>query len=281
MVAILREVYLLSIYRGLAMTVAGSDSGGGAGIQADLKTFAALRVFGTSALTAVTAQNSLGVQAIHDIPPEIIYEQMKSVLSDFSVGAVKTGMLGKTDAIGAVCRAVRDFSVHKLVVDPVMIAQSGDSLIQDDAVSAIKEELLPLATLVTPNVPEAERLSGLEVPDVEGMIAAASAIAGMGPQAVLVKGGHLEGEKVVDVLWTSGKPIKFESPRIDTENNHGTGCTLSAAIAAELAAGCELDLAVERGRAYLMMALERGFKPGKGYGPTGHAVTPDWVKKGE
>ncbi len=268
----------MSIYRGLAMTVAGSDSGGGAGIQADLKTFAALRVFGTSAITALTAQNSLGVKGIHDVPPDFISAQMKAVLSDFPMGAVKTGMLGKGPAIEVICEEIRNFSVHKLVVDPVMVAQSGDSLIADDAVSVIKEQLLPLALLVTPNVPEAEKLTGLVVENPEDMEAAAAAIGDMGPKAVLVKGGHLHGETMVDVLWESGKITRFESPRIDTTNNHGTGCTLSAAITAEIAAGCDLGLAVERGRTYLRLALENGFKPGAGYGPTGHAVTPPWIE---
>lgn len=270
----------MSIYRGLAMTVAGSDSGGGAGIQADLKTFAALKVFGTSAITAITVQNSLGVHGIHAVPPKIVIDQMKAVLSDFKIGAVKTGMLGNSETIEAVCEGIKYCSVDKLVVDPVMVAQSGDSLLEDSAVQAIKEELLPLALLVTPNVPEAEKLTGLSVSDVQGMIHAASAIGEMGPKAVLIKGGHLSGDTMNDVLWISGKTVTFSSPRIDTENNHGTGCTLSAAIAAELAAGCDLETAVERGRAYLRLALENGFKPGKGYGPTGHCVTPNWIKEG-
>lgn len=269
----------MSIYRGLAMTVAGSDSGGGAGIQADLKTFAALKIFGTSAITAVTAQNSLGVQAIHDVPPEVVYSQMESVLSDFSIGAMKTGMLGNPRTIEKVCEAIRDFNVHKLVVDPVMVAQSGDSLIADEAVSVLIKELLPLSTLVTPNVPEAERLSGVSVKNVEDMVRAASAIAEMGPVAVLVKGGHLDGDTMVDVLWLAGKIVRFEGARIETTNNHGTGCTLSSAITAELAAGCDLSTAVERGRSYLRLALENGFKPGHGYGPTGHAVIPEWLKE--
>ncbi|PIE53885.1 MAG: bifunctional hydroxymethylpyrimidine kinase/phosphomethylpyrimidine kinase [Dethiosulfovibrio peptidovorans] len=263
------------------MTVAGSDSGGGAGIQADLKTFAALRVFGTSAVAAVTAQNSLGVQAIHNIPPGMVLEQMRSVLSDFSVGAVKTGMLSGAQIVTSVCEGIRELSVHSLVVDPVMVAQSGDPLIADQAVMAIKEELLPLASLVTPNVPEAERLSGLSVTDVDSMTAAASTIAGMGPQAVLVKGGHLEGNVVTDVLWISGKAVRFDSPKIDTGNTHGTGCTLSAAIAAELAAGCELQEAVKRGHSYLQLALKHGFRPGGGHGPVGHLVSPEWIQRGD
>lgn len=271
----------MSIYRGLAMTVAGSDSGGGAGIQADLKTFAALRVFGTSAITAITVQNSLGVHGIHVIPPQMVIDQMKAVLSDFKIGAVKTGMLTNTETINAVCEGLRACPVNKLVVDPVMVAQSGDSLMEDSSVLAIKEQLLPLTYLVTPNVPEAEKLTGLEVSDVQGMIYAASAIGDMGPKAVLVKGGHLPGDTMNDVLWIDGKTITFSSPRIDTENNHGTGCTLSAAITAELAAGCSLEDAIERGRIYLRLALANGFKPGAGYGPTGHCVTPPWLMEGE
>lgn len=268
----------MSIYRGIALTIAGSDSGGGAGIEADLKTCAALRVFGTVALTAVTVQNSLGVHGVHDIPPEIVYAQMKDVLTDFPVGASKTGMLSRPETIHAVCRGIRDFGIKKLVVDPVMIAQSGDSLICDEAVAVLREELLPLATLITPNIPEAVRLSGIAIETVDDMERAGLAIAKNGT-AVLVKGGHMEkGETITDVLCIGDKAVRFSGSRIHTSNNHGTGCTLSSAITAELAAGSDLETAVFRGRSYLRLALENSFKPGHGYGPTGHAVRPDWIE---
>lgn len=268
----------MSIYRGIALTVAGTDSGGGAGVQADLKTFAALKVFGTSAITVITAQNSRGVQAIHDVPPEIITAQLQSVLSDFSVNAVKTGMLSCCESIEAVARAFSDFSVQRLVVDPVMVAQSGDPLVKDDAIHLLTDEILPRALLVTPNVPEAEILSGLTIETVEQMEQAARFIADAGPQAVLVKGGHLpQGDVMVDVLYSTGEITRFESPRIDTKNTHGTGCSLSSAITAELAAGADLRLAVERGRQYLMTALHHSFQPGHGPGPIGHAVEMPWV----
>jgi len=268
----------MGIYRGIALTVAGSDSGGGAGIQADLKTFAALRVFGMSVITAVTAQNSMGVRSIHNIPEGIIKDQLDSVLSDFETGAVKTGMLGLPGAIKTLCRALKEYSINKLVVDPVMIAQSGDSLIEEDAVSVMRDELLPLALLVTPNIPEAEILSGIKIHDAEGMEKAAELIADFGPGAVLVKGGHMKGDEVKDLLYVNGRSELFVSQRIDTDNTHGTGCTLSSAITAELAAGCDLSGSVARGRKYLRLALENSFRPGHGYGPLGHAVRAEWIK---
>ncbi len=265
-------------YRGIAMTVSGSDSGGGGGIQADLKTFSALQVFGTSAVTAITDQNNLGGQAVHNIPSDIVLEQMRSVLSNVSVGAVKTGMLSGAQIVTAVCEGIRDLSVHSLVVDPVIVSPNGDALIADQAVLSIKEELLPLASLVTPGVHEAERLSGLSVTDIESMIAAASAIASMGPQAVFVKGDCLEGDIVTDVLWISGKAVRYESPRIDTAHVRGTRCILSAVITAELAAGCELQDAVRRGRVYLQSAVENGVQAEIGHGMLGHLVSPDWLE---
>lgn len=269
----------MSLYRGIALTIAGSDSGGGAGIQADLKTFAALKVFGTSAITAITAQNSLGVQGVFDIPADMVAKQMESVLSDFPVMAAKTGMLSRADTIEAVASSLERFRLDALVVDPVMVAQSGDSLIAGDAVEALVEHLLPRALLVTPNVPEAERLSGLSIDGPEGMIEAARAIADLGPKAVLVKGGHLDGDVMTDVLLFEGQITCFTSPRQDTTNTHGTGCTLSSAIAAELSTGRTLLKAVELGREYLQAALRFGFQPGRGYGPLGHAVTQPWVEE--
>jgi len=267
----------VSIYRGTALSIAGTDPGGGAGMQADLKTFAALKVFGMSVITAVNAQNSLGVTAIYDMPPEIITAQMESVFSDFGVMPTKTGMLSRKETIRAVCDSLKQYKVKKLVVDPVMVAQSGDSLISDGAVEAMKEQLLPMTYLLTPNVPEAEKLSGIKIGGVEEMKEAARVISELGPHAVLVKGGHLPGATITDVLFLDGKYSIFNDSCIDTDNTHGTGCTLSSAITAELSAGGQLEEAVRRGRLYLRLALENSFKPGHGYGPVGHAVKPDWL----
>ena len=268
------------IYRGLAMTVAGSDSGGGAGIQADLKTFASLKVFGTSAITAVTVQNSVGVTGIHPIPPEIIKAQILAVGRDFPLDAVKTGMLGNRGAISAVAEGLSELGIKKLVVDPVMVAQSGDSLLEADAVDAVKSIIVPMAMIVTPNLPEAEKLTGMTVRTVEEMKAAAEEIAKLGCGAVLVKGGHLGGEPdvITDVLYADGKMTLFEDKRIDTTANHGTGCTLSSAIAAELAAGCGLEEAVTRARLYLRAGLHYGVTAGHGAGCLGHAVTMPWTE---
>jgi hydroxymethylpyrimidine/phosphomethylpyrimidine kinase len=267
-----------SMYRGIALTVAGSDSGGGAGIQADLKTFAALRVFGTSAITALTAQNSLGVHHVETASPESVRRQMEAVLSDFPVGAAKTGMLAESAIIETVAAVFRQFGLGHLVVDPVMVAQSGDPLLAETAEETMKESLIPLAELVTPNLPEAQRLVGFPVESLEEMEKAAERILEMGARSVLVKGGHGSGEEVTD-LFHDGHVRVFRHQRIKTIDTHGTGCTLSAAIAAELAAGCEIHEAVERGLAYLQAALRRGFRPGKGPGPVGHAVSMPWLEE--
>jgi hydroxymethylpyrimidine/phosphomethylpyrimidine kinase len=267
----------MSIYRGVALTVAGSDSGGGAGVQADLKTFSALRVFGTSALTALTAQNSLGVSSILAIPREMIRAQLEAVCCDFQPKAVKTGMLGSKDAILEVADSLAGRSPF-LIVDPVMVATSGDALLEAEAEQVLAEFLVPKADLVTPNVPESEKLSGQPVQDLNGMIEAAFRIARMGARGVLVKGGHLEGPVVRDVLLWEGRVQVFEDPRIPTENTHGTGCTLSAAITAELAAGCGMEEAVLRGRTYLRSALAASFRGGKGRGCPGHAVSVPWIR---
>lgn len=268
------------IYRGIAMTVAGSDSGGGAGIQADLKTFAALKVFGTSAITALTVQNSLGVTGIHNAPPEIIKAQILAVGNDFPLGAVKTGMLGNRETIRAVAEGLVELGIKKIVVDPVMVAQSGDSLLAADAVEAVKEIIVPLAQIVTPNLPEAEKLTGMKIESVEEMTAAAREIAKLGCGAVLVKGGHLAGEPeiITDVLLAGGKISLLQDRRIETTANHGTGCTLSSAIAAELAAGLGLEEAVARARQYLRAGLHYGVTAGHGAGCLGHAVTMPWTE---
>ena len=270
----------MKLYRGYAVSIAGSDSGGGAGIQADLKTWAALKIFGMTAITAVTAQNSTAVSAIWNVPPEMVREQMDALWSDFTVNAAKTGMVSCPETIHEVAEGVRRWSVKNLVLDPVMISQSGFTLMEDEGVAVLTEELLPLALLVTPNVPEAERLASMAVKDQGDMEKAALAIGKMGPQAVLVKGGHLPGETTVtDVLSIGGEITVFTDPRIFTEDTHGTGCTLSAAITGELAAGLPLLEAVRRGREYLRMGLEESFRPGRGWGPLGHAVCPPWIGK--
>lgn len=267
------------LYRGITMSVAGSDSGGGAGIQADLKTFAALKVFGTTAITAVTVQNSMGVTGVHPIPPNVIEAQILAVGTDFHVDAVKTGMLGSRDAVCAVASGLGKLGKCALIADPVMVAQSGDPLIEDDAVDALLEKLIPMASLVTPNIPEAERLSGISIADVSDMERAAEEIAKAGCGAVLVKGGHLhDGSRTVtDVLMIDGAMIHFTDSRIDTESNHGTGCTLSSAIAAEMASGRDIREAVTFARRYLRACLINGIKCGHGAGCLAHAVKMDWV----
>jgi hydroxymethylpyrimidine/phosphomethylpyrimidine kinase len=219
-----------------ALTIAGSDSGGGAGIQADLKTFSAFRVFGMSVITAVTAQNSLGVQGVENLPPEFVALQLRSVLSDFGADAAKCGMLSTAPIIEAIASGLAEHPVPKLVVDPVMVAKSGDPLLRTDARDALIKRILPLALLVTPNLPEAEVLAGMAVGSRGEMEEAARRIAGFGPRYVLVKGGHLKGD-AVDVLWNGREFTAFSAARIESRNTHGTGCTYSAAITAGLARG--------------------------------------------
>ncbi len=251
----------------VALTIAGSDSGGGAGIQADLKTFAAHRVYGVSALTAVTAQNTVAVTGVQEIAPELVRAQIRTVVDDFPVAAAKTGMLSSAAIIEAVAEAV---SGYPLVVDPVMVAKSGDRLLRPDAVEALRTLLLPLAALVTPNLPEAEDLVGFPVRDEDSMRRAGRKLLELGPGAVLVKGGHLPGGDIADVLVDGDSEIAFRSPRIATRSTHGTGCTLSAAIVANIAAGLRLPEAVARGRDYLQEAIRRAVPLGRGHGPLAH-----------
>ena len=253
-----------------ALTIAGSDSGGGAGIQADLKTFTAFKVFGMSVLTSVTAQNTVGVLGIHDLDPDFVYLQMKAVMEDIGTDAAKTGMLSNAGIIEAVARGVRDFGIDVLVVDPVMVAKSGDPLLAPEAVDALKEEILPLALVLTPNIPEAEKLSGIEVRSIGDMEEAARAIGSLGPRAVLVKGGHLRGQEAVDLLYADGEFHRFSSPRFETRNTHGTGCTYSAAIAANLALGRDIVTAVGIAKNYIAGAIKNSFDLGNGHGPLNH-----------
>lgn len=251
----------------VALTIAGSDSGGGAGIQADLKTFAAHRVYGVSALTAVTAQNTVEVTGVEEITPDLVEKQIRAVTGDFPVAAAKTGMLASAPIIEAVAGAVENIP---LVVDPVMVAKSGDRLLRPDAVEALRTRLLPLATLLTPNLPEAADLVGFPVEDEPSMRRAGERLLGLGPRAVLVKGGHLPGEAVTDLLFEGETVTAFRSSRIETRATHGTGCTLSAAIVARLALGHPLREAVAGARDYLQDAMRRATPLGRGHGPLAH-----------
>jgi len=257
-----------------ALTIAGSDSGGGAGIQADLKTFSAFRVFGMSVITAVTAQNSLGVQGVENLPPAFVALQLRSVLSDFGAGAAKCGMLSTAPIIEAVAATLADDPIEKLVVDPVMVAKSGDALLQPDARQALIERVLPLALVVTPNLPEAESLAGIPVASRPDMEEAARRIHRLGPRYVLVKGGHLKGD-AIDLLWNGKVFTAFRAPRIDSGNTHGTGCTLSAAIAAGLARGQAIGDAIRDAKAYVTRAIREGFAAGRGVGQLRHFIA-EW-----
>lgn len=253
----------------VALTIAGSDSGGGAGIQADLKTFAAHGVYGLSAITAVTAQNTVGVTGVREIEPALVAAQITAVVTDFPVGAAKTGMLSSAAIIRTVAKAVDEHGL-RCVVDPVMVAKSGDRLLRPDAVAALREELLPRAALLTPNLPEAAQLAGLPVANEAQMRAAGERLLEMGASAVLVKGGHLDGDEIVDLLLDRGGATTFRSQRIHTRATHGTGCTLSAAVTANLARGRKLPEAVRRARGYLRTAMRRAAPFGSGHGPLGH-----------
>ncbi|HEV8457790.1 MAG TPA: bifunctional hydroxymethylpyrimidine kinase/phosphomethylpyrimidine kinase [Methylomirabilota bacterium] len=257
-----------------ALTIAGSDSGGGAGIQADLKTFSAFRVFGMSVITAVTAQNSLGVQGVESLPPAFVAQQLRSVLSDFGADAAKCGMLATAPIIEAVAATLAEHPIEKLVVDPVMVAKSGDALLRPDAVRSLIERILPLALVVTPNLPEAEALAGIPVSDRTEMEEAARRIHALGPRYVLVKGGHLKGD-AVDVLWNGRELRAFSAPRVDSPNTHGTGCTFSAAIAAGLARGQAIPDAIREAKAYVTKAIAEGFQGGRGVGQLRHFLT-EW-----
>ena len=250
-----------------ALTIAGSDSGGGAGIQADLKTFAALGVFGTSAITSVTAQNTVGVQGVHDLPPEFVGRQIDSVLEDIAIDSTKTGMLSNAGIIEVVAARVKAHRIERLVVDPVMVAKSGAPLLQPDAVKAVIERLLPLALVVTPNIPEAEALSGFTVTGIEEMRQAARQIHSFGPRYVVVKGGHLQG-RAIDLLFDGNAFTELDAERIDTPHTHGTGCVFSAAIAAHLAKGNTVPEAVAAAKRFVTAAIRHGFPLSKGYGPT-------------
>lgn len=264
------------------LSIAGSDSGGGAGIQADLKTFEAFGVFGMTAVTAITAQNTVGVGAIQTVDPEVVEDQIRRVVEDIGVDAVKTGMLATGPIIRVVADVIQKYGLSNLVVDPVMRAKGGDPLLEEKAEADLIRFLLPLARVVTPNIPEAERLVGFPIQSIEDQIRAAEEIGALGPACVVVKGGHGTGEEVVDVVWISGTLHTLTYPRIHTRNTHGTGCTFASAIAAGLARGWDLWTAIQQARAYLQEAILHAFPIGKGHGPLNHHFfldePPLWMK---
>jgi hydroxymethylpyrimidine/phosphomethylpyrimidine kinase len=253
-----------------ALTIAGSDSGGGAGIQADLKTFASFRVFGTTAITAVTAQNTERVEEVLTLPPELVTAQIDAVAADIRVDAVKTGMLSSAAIVEVVARAIQRWHLPHVVVDPVMVAKSGDSLLSPDAVDFLKRELLPLAEVVTPNRPEAEVLSGLTIASLEDARSAARQIHALGPKAVIIKGGHFAGPMLVNLLFDGARFREYASPRHQTRHTHGTGCTFASAIAALLALGTELKDATRLATEYVAGAVAHGLDVGRGHGPLDH-----------
>ncbi|NPV71949.1 MAG: bifunctional hydroxymethylpyrimidine kinase/phosphomethylpyrimidine kinase [Firmicutes bacterium] len=263
-----------------AMTIAGSDSGGGAGIQADLKTFTVLGVYGTSVIVALTAQNTLGVTGIHAVPPEFAEAQLVAVLEDIGTDALKTGMLANAEIVRVVARVLRRHresqkGLANLVVDPVMVSKSGHALLEREACTALRSDLLPLAMVVTPNLFEAEVLTGERVGDMDEMRRAAALIHGMGPRYVVVKGGHLGGP-AVDLMFDGNGFVEFRHDRIETRNTHGTGCTYSAAIAAFLARGLEPVEAVREAKEYVTAAIRGALDIGGGHGPTNHMAWKEW-----
>lgn len=256
-----------------ALTIAGSDSGGGAGIQADLKTFTAFGVFGMSAITALTAQNTIGVQGIFEVTPEFIMEQIKSIMSDIGTDAAKTGMLANEMIVKTVAEAIEKFNIPNVVVDPVMIAKSGDALLSEAARQTIKQRLIPLATVVTPNVFEAEAMLDMKIKTIEDMKKAAKELRKTGCKWIVIKGGHLQNKKeAIDVVFNGKNFYLLESPRFDTKNTHGTGCTFSSAIAAGLAKGYAPLTAIQRAKEFISEAIRQSYPIGRGHGPTNHFV---------
>ena len=260
--------------RGRVLVVAGSDSGGGAGIQADIKAVTALRGYAATAITALTAQDTIGVHGVFPVPPEFIQSQMRVVLGDIGADCIKTGMLHGADVIEAVCDVIEDEGAGiPVVVDPVMMAKGGAPLLEADAVATLKRRIVPLATVLTPNVPEAEALCGLTISDTDDMEKAGRALLELGARAALVKGGHMPGEMVHDVLVSADGIEVFTAPRIETEHTHGTGCTLASAIATGIAQGMVPRDAVARAQAYVHEAIRCAPGFGTGHGPIGHAHT--------
>lgn len=256
--------------RAKALTIAGSDSGGGAGIQADLKTFHQFGVYGMSAITAITAQNTLGVSGVYPLPTEAVAHQIREVLHDIGADAAKTGMLFDAAIIQAVATELAPYRDMKLVVDPVMVAKGGAKLLLDEAIEALKTDLLPLAEVVTPNLPEAEVLTGMTIRTPEQMREGAKVIHAMGVRCVMMKGGHLEGNEVLDILFDGQSFYEISHERIQTRHTHGTGCTFSAALTAELAKGRPLVQAVETANRFIFEAIRTAPELGGGHGPTNH-----------
>lgn len=254
------------------LTIAGSDSSGGAGIQADLKTFAAHGVFGMSVITAVTAQNTQGVFAVQDITPEVIDKQLEAIFEDIEVAAVKIGMVSQVETIKTIAAKLREYRAVNIVADPVMVSKSGYRLLNPAAEVTLIEELLPLAAIVTPNIPEAEVITGRTIITLNDMEAAAREIFALGPKNVLMKGGHLDGDST-DILFDGEQFTYLPSRRIDTRNTHGTGCTLSSAIAANVGRGLPMGEAVSAAKEYITVAIEHSLSIGKGVGPTNHLYT--------
>lgn len=254
----------------VALTIAGSDSGAGAGIQADLKTFAFFGVYGVTVITAVTAQNTVGVRAVQEIDPATIADQLDAVAEDFTIASLKTGMLSSAAIIETVAAGIRRHRLRPTVIDPVMVAKSGDRLLREDAVEALRRTLLPLARVVTPNIPEAEVLAGRPIRTREDRLAAARAILELGAQAVVIKGGHSDDDPIVDLLVDHTGIHEYRAPRIETTSTHGTGCTFSAAITAGLAQGRDLPAAVGAAREYVSRALSSAPRLGHGHGPMNH-----------
>ncbi|WP_134682936.1 bifunctional hydroxymethylpyrimidine kinase/phosphomethylpyrimidine kinase [Brevibacillus migulae] len=258
-----------------ALTIAGSDSGGGAGIQADLKTFHQLGVYGMSALTAITAQNTLGVAAVYPMSVDAVAQQIEEVLRDIGTDALKTGMLFDAPIITTVAEKIRQHGVKRVVVDPVMVAKGGAKLLQDEAIEALKTQLLPLAMVVTPNLPEAECLTGMTIKDLPAMKEAAVLIHQMGPKYVIVKGGHMEDDQITDLLYDGEQFHTFGHQRVHTRHTHGTGCTFSAALTAQLAKGTDILAAVEQAKRFIIQAIATAPQLGGGHGPTNHWASID------
>jgi hydroxymethylpyrimidine/phosphomethylpyrimidine kinase len=257
-------------FMGRVLILAGSDSSGGAGVQADIKTVTALGGYAATAITAITVQNTLGVTGVHPIPPEVVEAQARAVLDDIGADALKTGMLGDAAMVATVARVLAS-TAAPAVVDPVMVAKGGASLLPDAALAAVRERLIPLAALLTPNAPEAEALTGIAVIDLDGQRRAGEALLMAGAKSVLMKGGHVPGDRVVDLLLTTAGETLFEAERLETRHTHGTGCTLASACAVGLAQGLSLEEAVARAWAYVHEALRRAPGLGKGHGPLDHA----------
>lgn len=255
-----------------ALTIAGSDSGGGAGIQADLKVFFAYGCHGMSALTALTAQNTVGVSGIHEVPPSFVVQQIEAVATDIGVDAAKTGMLASSEIVSAVASAVKSHGIGKLVVDPVFVSKHRDHLLAPDAVHALRDDLFPVATIITPNLHEAGALLEGEISTLDEMKSAAKELHNLGPRSVLVKGGHLGRDVAIDVFYDGHAIVEIEGPRYDTEDTHGTGCALAAAICANLAHGRELETSVREAKRFVGGAISRSLRLGRGFGP----VNPGW-----